>query len=192
MKDSFSNCKWLGQKVCSVDCSPYQITLDQDPQGQGGSYCNNNRQQVFCCDAPGNANTPFLPVDLNKIFPPQYLPPPAAIPQFSLNSFGGASPIGDTDPNASGVAFFLIAGSSAAVTSLNKRDNPGIVFLDCPSDVFSTSVRTIQTARVICMDDDLDKCFGVRYRGVEGTVVHMPEEVCRPYTKHFSFTYCFI
>lgn len=134
------------------------------------------RQQAFCCDAPGRANQPFLPVDLDKLFPSEYMPPADAQPQFEIMSFGGKSELGDARPNESGIAFFLIAGSSTGLSSMSKRDNPGLHFVECPENVLGQPAEKVQTARVICLDDDVEKCFSVRENGVEGTIVHMPLE----------------
>lgn len=41
--DSFTGCEWKSSKVCSEQCSDGQITLDLDPQGKGGKYCNNGK-----------------------------------------------------------------------------------------------------------------------------------------------------
>lgn len=41
--DSFKNCDWKDSKVCSEQCGQGQITLDLDPQGQGGYYCDNGK-----------------------------------------------------------------------------------------------------------------------------------------------------
>ncbi|KAI0123659.1 hypothetical protein BJ170DRAFT_659563 [Xylariales sp. AK1849] len=172
--NSFTNCNWKASKVCSEQCDNGQITLDLDPQGDGGYYCDNGRQQVYCCDPPGGTDQPFLPVDLDKIFPPEYLPAADAKPQFELVNFGGG--IGLTDPNETGFAFFLLAGSSTAVSSMSKRDNPGIHFLDCPADILQAPTVKLHVARVICLGHSPDDCFGVRLNGVEGTIVHMPQE----------------
>jgi hypothetical protein len=40
-KDSFKNCSWKSGKGCSQRCDNGQITLDLDPQGKGGRYCDN-------------------------------------------------------------------------------------------------------------------------------------------------------
>jgi hypothetical protein len=40
-KDPFTGCLWKNKKVCSEQCDAGQITLDLDPQGQGGRYCDN-------------------------------------------------------------------------------------------------------------------------------------------------------
>ncbi|KAF4212956.1 hypothetical protein CNMCM5878_000587 [Aspergillus fumigatiaffinis] len=175
-KDSFKNCSWKSGKGCSQRCDNGQITLDLDPQGKGGRYCDNGRQKVFCCDAPGRANQPFLPVDFDKIFPPEYIPSADAQPQFELINFGGAAGIGDAHPDLTGVAFFLMAGSSTAVSSMSKRDNPGLHFLDCPKGILDAPVETVHTARVICVDRDVEECYQVQENGVEGTIVHMPRE----------------
>lgn len=33
------------------------------------------------------------------------------------------------------MAFFLIAGDSSAVSSMKKRDKPGLEFIDCPHNI---------------------------------------------------------
>ncbi|KAF2223854.1 hypothetical protein BDZ85DRAFT_296016 [Elsinoe ampelina] len=174
--DSFKNCQWKGAKVCSEQCDNGQITLDLDPRGPGEKTCDNGREQVFCCDAPGRKDQPFLPVDLDKLFPPEYLPPADALPQFELVGFNGRATIGDANPGETGVAFFLIAGSDTAVSSMRKRGDSGVVFLDCPADALDAPLDRIHTARVICLDADIDDCFKVQENGVEGTVVHMPNQ----------------
>jgi hypothetical protein len=93
-----------------------------------------------------------------------------------LINFGGAAGIGDAHPDLTGVAFFLMAGSSTAVSSMSKRDNPGLHFLDCPKGILDAPVETVHTARVICVDRDVEECYQVQENGVEGTIVHMPRE----------------
>ncbi|RGP61415.1 glycosyl hydrolases family 18 [Fusarium longipes] len=172
-KDSFSNCSWRSANVCSKQCDNGQITLDLDPRGMGGSACGSGRQKAFCCDAPGRKNQPFLPVNLDKLFPPDLLPPPDSLPQFELVTFGKGAR--DSSPNEAGIAFFLIAGSDTGLASMSKRDNPNLVFLDCPKEISSQPVHQVQTARVICLGL-FEECFGVAKDGVEGTVVHMPTD----------------
>ncbi|KAF5557753.1 glycosyl hydrolase family 18 [Fusarium napiforme] len=172
-KDSFSNCSWRSANVCSRQCDNGQITLDLDPQGMGGAFCGNGRQKAFCCDAPGKSNQPFLPVNLDKLFPPELLPPPDSVPQFELITFGKGSR--NSQPNKAGIAFFLLAGSDTGLASMNKRDNPNLVFLDCPKDIHSQPLGQVQTGRVICLGL-FEECFGVAKDGVEGTVVHMPTD----------------
>ncbi|KAH6867420.1 hypothetical protein B0T10DRAFT_611840 [Thelonectria olida] len=113
----------------------------------------NGRQQSFCCDAPGKKNQPFLPVDLDKIFPSEYLPPPDAVPEFELINIRGGSY--KSHPDEPSVAFFLLP--------------------DCPEDPLGKPLEEAQTARVICLNHKFEKCFGVAMDGVEGTIVHMPE-----------------
>ncbi|KAF1988220.1 glycoside hydrolase family 18 protein [Aulographum hederae CBS 113979] len=175
-EQSFKNCGWRSKKVCSEQCGPDQITLDSDPQGEGAGSCDNGREQVFCCDPPAGLDRPFLPVDLDKLFPQEFLPAADAIPQFDLINFGGSTKFGVEDPDQNGIAFFLMAGSDTAVTSMKKRDNPSLVFLECPHDLLNVPLHEMQTARVVCMDRNPKSCFGVQKGGVEGTVVHMPDE----------------
>jgi hypothetical protein len=102
------------------------------------------------------------------------LPPADAVPQFELLNFGGG--VGVTDPDETGVAFFLMAGSDTAVSTLSKRDNPGLHFLDCPVGILDAPMDKAHTARIICLNAPEKDCFRVRLNGVEGTIVHMPQE----------------
>jgi len=184
-EDSFQNCEWSSSKVCSSTCAINQITLDLDPRGPDpkSSTCGNGRQKAFCCDPPGGTDRPFTPFDMENLFPPEYLPPADAIPSFDLVSFGGGfeHPIKTEDPNYSGVAFFLIAGdSTVGLTSMKKRDNPGLHFLSCPKDVLTRPNTEHQVARIVCSAPDVKGCFSVMEGGVEGTVVQMPDECGGP------------
>jgi len=69
-----------------------------------------------------------------------------------------------------------MAGSSTGVSSLRKREAPGILFLDCPHDVLTAPLDKVQKPRLICRDGDYERCFGIRKGGVEGTMVHMPDD----------------
>lgn len=111
---------------------------------------------------------------MEDIFPPEYRPPNKEALQYQIITFGSNSDL--SDPNKSGFAFFFIAGSDTLVSSMTKRDNPGLHFLDCPNGPLEVPVETQQTARIVCLSGSLDECFGVQKNGVEGTIVHMPEE----------------
>lgn len=180
-EDSFKSCEWSSKKVCSATCGINQVTLDLDQRGPDpkSGTCDNGREKAFCCDPPGGRDRPFTPFNMENLFPYEYLPPADAIPSYQLISFGGgyAAPTGEEDPDSSGVAFFLIAGGSdISLTSMKKRDNPGLHFLSCPKDVLQKPNEHHQVARVICLDEDVSDCFRVRNGGVEGTVVQMPDE----------------
>ncbi|KAL4947910.1 hypothetical protein BDW69DRAFT_189758 [Aspergillus filifer] len=70
----------------------------------------------------------------------------------------------------------LITGSTTGVSSISKRDNPGLQFLDCPDNITSKTLEHVHTARAICMDRSLDECFQVRENRAKGAIVHMPSE----------------
>lgn len=73
----------------------------------------------------------------------------------------------------------LIAGDNYAVANLKKRDGEPepFTFLTCPLNVQDMSTDEIYTARVVCLSDNLKGCFQVMERGVEGTIVEMPDNV---------------
>ncbi|KAF5676733.1 glycoside hydrolase family 18 [Fusarium denticulatum] len=84
-------------------------------------------------------------VDLDKLFPKEYLPASGGKPNYGLVTFGDG-----TDPTTSGFGFLLVAGDSHVV-------------------------NTPRTARVTCVSGDLEGCYQIMERGVEGTVVEMPD-----------------
>jgi hypothetical protein len=56
-KDSFTGCVWKNKKVCSEQCDAGQITLDLDPQGQGGRYCDNGEYSIpINCETPNGCS----------------------------------------------------------------------------------------------------------------------------------------
>ncbi|KAJ8110045.1 hypothetical protein OPT61_g7002 [Boeremia exigua] len=182
-ENSFGNCNWEGSKVCSSTCPLGKITLDLDPRGPDPrtSSCHNGREQAFCCEPIGGFDRPFTPFNLENLFPESLLPPADAIPNYDLVSFGPLHGLTkEQDPDKTGIAFFLIAGHSSAVSSMRKRDNPGLEFIDCPHDILDRPNHEIQTARIVCMHQNVTDCFRVEENGVEGTIVHMPDECGGP------------
>ncbi|KAF7554596.1 hypothetical protein G7Z17_g2800 [Cylindrodendrum hubeiense] len=191
-KVDFANERGLsGLMIWAIDLDDTKHSALSALTGKGvldsDNFLNMGRHQALCCDAPGGTKQLSSPVDLDKIFPPEYLPPADALPRFELVNFGGIQK--ESDPNETGFAFFLIAGSNTVVSSMSKRDNPGIQFLGCPKEILDVPLEQIQTARVICMHGSLDDCFGVQKNGVEGTIVKMPEECGRStYARAVSLT----
>lgn len=115
-----------------------------------------------------------LPADLKDLFPKKHLPPPGSVIHHELISFKSDTATGTLDYNSTGVAFFLISGSDAAVASMSERDNTGIHFLDCPGAMTEAPVTKVQTARIVCLEGSEDDCFTVKHKGVMGTLVRMP------------------
>ncbi|RPA81152.1 hypothetical protein BJ508DRAFT_117192 [Ascobolus immersus RN42] len=180
-KDSFKNCGWHWGKECSESCPDGKIELAKDQRGddsQSGT-CPKQRARVFCCDPPGGVDRPFELVDLDKLFPPPFLPPPDAVPLSQAIPFGSYANLlrGQNDLNHNGVAFLLIAGDTRDVASFRAKggSRETLTFLDCPQDIFIASDTSPQVARVVCLSDDIEACFAVEEGGVEGTVVEMPE-----------------
>jgi chitinase len=70
-------------------------------------------------------------------------------------------------------------GESHAVSNLRKRDGEAepFHFLDCPSNVTDVPESQTHVARVVCLSDDINGCFQVTEKGVEGTIVEMPENM---------------
>jgi chitinase len=132
---------------------------------------------------PGS-NSPFTLTDLENLFPPELLPPEGAKTSWGLINFGRNANSGIVDPNETGFGFVLITGESHAMTSLKRRkDNPEpLIFLSCPDNVSEQDIHQPHTARVVCMSQDVEACFQIMERGVEDTVVEMPDNVSPTFT----------
>lgn len=69
----------------------------------------------------------------------------------------------------------VIDGPADVVTSLSKRDNSHIEFLNCESTE-KRDPKLVYTVRYICMDDSPESnCDAVHQGGAEGTIVKLPE-----------------
>lgn len=124
----------------------------------------------------------LTPVPLDYLFPD---PPPVTDPvKWDLQLLGGYTsttyktvPKNPTaDPATSAFGFVLISGPKDVVSSFSKRDDSDIEVVDCPS--ITSDER--QTTRVVCTNDGEDSnCDEIFHRGLEGTVVRMPDN-CGP------------
>ncbi|UPK93022.1 hypothetical protein LCI18_003957 [Fusarium solani-melongenae] len=128
-----------------------------------------------------SSRSSFDLVDLKRIFPKEYIPANTSDPEYGIITFGSGSNSGAVDPTSSGFGFLLAVGDSHGLTQLRKREGrpEPFVFLDCPNNVLEKPVNETQTARVVCTSEDVDGCFRITERGVEGTLVEMPDE-CAP------------
>ncbi|KAF5559134.1 hypothetical protein FPHYL_7172 [Fusarium phyllophilum] len=137
--------------------------------GTGGT---SNRQ-------PGGRE--FDPVDLKTLFSEGHIASDTSDLQYGLVTVGSDSKPGALDPASSGSGYLLAVGESHGLVQLQKRDGQPdpFVFLDCPANVLDQPINQTQKARVVCTSEDVDGCFRVTERGVEGTLVEMPEE-CAP------------
>ncbi|KAM0546636.1 hypothetical protein ACHAPJ_010774 [Fusarium lateritium] len=149
--------------------------IDQDDD-------NLSALSAVTADAVRNRSSiPFDLVDLNNLFPKNIIPADTSDPNYGIITFGAGSESGELDPTNSGFGFLLAVGDSHGLTQLRRRDGrpEPFVFLDCPEDVHSHPINKTQTARVVCTSEDLEGCFKITERGVEGTLVEMPDE-CAP------------
>ncbi|SCV58358.1 uncharacterized protein FFB14_15595 [Fusarium fujikuroi] len=123
----------------------------------------------------------FDPVYLKALFPEGHISSDTSDLQYGLITVGADSKSGAVDPISSGSGVLLAVGESHGLTQLEKRDGQPdpFVFLNCPANVLDQPVNKTQKARVVCASEDVDGCFRVMERGVEGTLVEMPEE-CAP------------
>ncbi|TVY74071.1 Chitotriosidase-1 [Fusarium oxysporum f. sp. cubense] len=120
-------------------------------------------------------------VDLKHIFPKDVMPADISDPHYGIITFGSGSESGELDPTNSGFGFLLAVGESHGLSQLRKREGKPepFVFLDCPDNEFSHPINKTQKARVVCTSQDVEGYFRVKERGVEGTLVEMPDD-CAP------------
>ncbi|KAG5794556.1 hypothetical protein H9Q69_006372 [Fusarium xylarioides] len=120
-------------------------------------------------------------VDLISLFPEGRIPSNSSDLKYGLITLGADSKSGAVDTASSESGYLLAVGESHGLVQLQKRDGrpDPFVFLDCPANVFDQPVNQTQKARVVCTSEDVDGCFTLRERGVEGTLVEMPDE-CAP------------
>ncbi|KAF6785553.1 chitinase [Colletotrichum sojae] len=125
----------------------------------------------------GGTNTRFTMVDLDRLFSADMLPSDNDPMSYGLVNLGAEADAGEIDPDKTGFGFMLLTGDSYAVASLKKRhDNPNpLIFIDCPEKPNEQDGETPQKARVACFSDDIKGCFQLMERGVEGTIIEMPD-----------------
>lgn len=121
----------------------------------------------------------FTLTDIKNLFPADYLPSQDAVANYGLVNFGASAGLGEMNPSSTGFGFMILTGDSFAVTTLRKRQGQPdpFVFLDCPDDIENRPKDEAQRARVVCLNDDVEGCFRLMERGVEGTLAEMPENV---------------
>jgi hypothetical protein len=177
---AFKNCHWNGKGDCGDNtCTNSKgeddgsIEVMTDRYGDGTSTCRWQRNRVLCCNPPDI--DAFTPVKLEYLFPE--LPPVANTVKYDIQS--GIGNTGETTIAGEGTwGMIVIDGPKSAVTSVNKRDNSHLEFLDC--DKAEGEAR--QTVRYICLNPGSDSnCDDMLLDGIEGTVLKMPDN-CGPGT----------
>ncbi|THV55841.1 hypothetical protein BGAL_0003g00830 [Botrytis galanthina] len=173
---SFDDCHWIGKGNCDDnECADYEIELCTDDYGNSTSLCAsgwNGRSKVLCCTPPNSLN-PFLPVPLANIFPT--LPPSTDVPDFEIKPIQNSPTSSGSDTVSGAFSMVVIDGPADIVTSLSKRDDSHIEFLDCDS-AEKRDPKLVYTVRYICMDDSPESnCDAVHQGGAEGTIVKLPE-----------------
>ncbi|KAJ5487608.1 hypothetical protein N7530_001908 [Penicillium desertorum] len=167
---TFQGCHWVGKGTCDDnECDDNDVQLATDTYGNSGSGCvGNSRKKVLCCNSPKNLN-PFLPVELEKVFPT--LPPASDYPQFDLQNLG-ASGVISTSLNDNTFGLIIIVGAEDTVQSLRRRDGSDLHVLDCGN--VKTKGRSV--VRFVCPSGSANStCDKIGLGGVEGTILRMPE-----------------
>lgn len=179
----FSDCYWQGKDGSCYDnnCKfGTEIQLAESYDG-GGENCGYqlSRQRVFCCTPP-DGESPFLPVELDYLFPN----PPTGDDvdtDFKLetdDTYGGKyDEDDDTEPNDSTFGFVILASPDTIQTSLDKRDGSHWDVYNC-EDAVTDGEHTVQ---MVCTDDSADSnCYKIGLgSGVPGTILELPKH-CGP------------
>jgi chitinase len=193
-KPQFKNCAWHGASTtCGGNrCPAGQLQLirndcqyiDMAPSsvlcssllGGDGWCCAVYRQKAFCCDPPIGGG--FLPVTLENIFPSAIVP---TIKDSSFaeafdgdNANGHESPnfLSAHNPNEESFAWFVLASQDPNdLVTFVSRDGSSLKIFDCP-DVHADDFFA-QTARAVCLVENLEHCEDITKGGVEGTIVRL-------------------
>ncbi|KAJ0346384.1 hypothetical protein KNSL1_007491 [Colletotrichum chrysophilum] len=169
----------LGRKGTCDDneCSSTDVEVALDPSGDTGSLCAgglSSRQKPLCCNTPDNVN-PFLPVDLEDLFPT--LPPTSDVPVFELQplSYTAGDVADNDDATVAAFLFVVIDGPSGTVSNLDKREGGShLQFLTRGSH----HGQEVQSTYLLCMDDSAkSNCDDMHLGGLEGTVLRMPDNM---------------
>ena len=165
------------------DETTFQMKIDYaNKMGLGGLMVwaidlnDGSLSALSAISAVNSTDSGFDLVPLEYIFPPGILPANDSKPSWGLITLGDKSSL---EPNEGGFGFMLIAGDSHAVSNLQKRDGEPepFYFLDYPSGISNAPKTQVHTARVVCLSEDTAGCFQVIERGVEGTIITMPDNV---------------
>jgi chitinase len=176
---NWKNCAWYGQPgSCFDNHCPigHSVQLETSAYGLGEScFPRLERERVFCCD-PANGESPFLPVDLSKLFPN----PPTGdhvSTDFDLqsdNTWGdGQADTSSTLPNDSTFGFVVLTSPEELQVSLDKRDGSHWEVFNC-NDAVSEEAQTVQ---MFCTDiSENSNCYKISLgHGVPGTILEMPK-----------------
>lgn len=172
----FQNCHWVGKGTCDDnECSATDVEVALDSMGDTGSLCAsgfNSRQKPLCCNTPDNVN-PFLPVDLEDLFPT--LPPTGDVPAFELQplSYTPGDLANNVDATVAAFLFVVIDGPPGTVSNLDKRE--GGSHLQFLTRGLHHGPEA-QSTYFVCMDDSAESnCGDMHMGGLEGTVLRMPD-----------------
>jgi chitinase len=144
--------------------------------GSGG-LCILGRNKAFCCDPPEGFDNGFLPVPLDHLFPPEYLP------KITSSTFAEAfdkdpdqepraAPFSGDNPNAESFGWFVLASEdSDDIASFVRRDGSLLELFDCPH--VAQDDHGPQFARAVCMSKNPADCEEIRSGGVKGTIIRL-------------------
>lgn len=178
--DEWENCRWYGEPgSCYDNHCPigHSVQLTDSPYGLGlDCFPRMERVRVFCCD-PANGKPPFLPVQLDKLFPN---PPEGddGETEFELLTddtwgSGSSKTSGDDDPNDAAFSFVVLTSPEELQISLDKRDGSRWELFNCDPNNNSEEAQTIQ---MVCTDpSENSNCNKISLgHGVPGTILQMP------------------
>lgn len=177
----WTNCKWHGEPGSCFDnhCdTSHQVQLATSAYGLGQScFPRLERDRVFCCEAT-NGESPFLPVDLTKLFknPPTGDNIDTDFQLETDNTWGdGIADTADKEPNDASFGFAVITSPEELQISLDKRDGSHWELLGCEDlDQRSEEEHHI---KMFCTDISVNStCHKITLgHGVPGTIVELPK-----------------
>ncbi|GKT48622.1 chitotriosidase-1 [Colletotrichum spaethianum] len=168
--EEFENCKWYGEPGTCFDnhcpIGSHSVQITDSPYGEGEDcFPRVERTRVYCCD-PVNGASPFLPVDLDKLFPS---PPTgdSVDTDHELNTDDDSD-----DPDETAFSFVVMTSPEELQVSLDKRDGSHWALFNCTN----TDEEVEQTIQMVCTDvSDNSNCHKIGLgHGVPGTILQMP------------------
>ncbi|KAM7210667.1 Mutanase [Rhypophila decipiens] len=172
-----SQCHWVeGNGECEkAQCASHEIEVAKDLYGQSHLACPLGRKRALCCTPPDRAS-PWVPANLEDLFPT--LPPVVNKVKYDYKPIAVQNTLDQWDQvDDQAFGFLVISGPSDVLSSLTRRSNSHVQFLDCDASKKKQDEGVVYTARYICTDNSPESnCNAVHEGGANGTVVELPED----------------
>uniref|UniRef100_A0A8H7XM16 GH18 domain-containing protein n=1 Tax=Psilocybe cubensis TaxID=181762 RepID=A0A8H7XM16_PSICU len=196
-KPGYKNCKWVGDPPACLNavCSPGQIAIFSDIQGDASSQCFGNNKRYYCCDPPSGSS--FVPIPVSDVFPSTVDADEPVTFTVDFDDNTGTSSTSSTGAGSSGIGddgrendspfgeLFISSPNPSAVSSMDIASDWVVTGCDSTSDQPQTVLAYCSKS----MDDDDSGCGHVFIGQAEHTIIQMPKSCgLGPYARVVSLT----